>query len=254
MGWVFTGSSEFAALSAQFLAEGAALGERLMYIPEHPDPADMAGLARVVSPGSLVVTSIAEVYGADGVVNPKRQLAAYIAAADEALAAGFTGVRVAADYTSLVSNDQQLAEWFRWEVIADRMVSEYPITALCAVDQKKVDVDALRLLAMLHPLSSASSPAPPFRLFSAAGKLRAEGDLDPLAVISMWRAIEDLPRGTGVLVDLTTAKLTSHAVLTGLGQLCHSEVDVTIRGESAAIGELRRWYSPPVNRLLLQEA
>jgi len=253
IGWVFAGSSEFAALSAQFLAEGAALGERLMYIPEDPDPADMAGLAAVASPGALVVTSIAEVYGG-GIVDPRRQRATYTAAADEALAAGFTGIRVAADYTPLVANQEQLAAWFRWEVVADRMVSEYPITALCGVDQQKIDADALCRLATLHPLSSASSPVPPFRLYSAAGMLCAEGDLDPVAVISIWRAIEDLPNGTGVLVDLATATLTSHAVLTGLGQLSRSGVDVTIRGGRAAIGELKHWYAPPHDRLVLEEA
>jgi hypothetical protein len=241
-------------LAAPFLAEGAALGERLIYVAQDPDPADMAGLAAVVSHGALVVTSIAEVYGADHVVDPQRQFMTYTAAADEALAAGFTGIRVAADCTSLVATDKQLAAWLRWEVVADRMLSEYPITALCAIDQEKVDVETLRRLATLHPLSSASSPAPPFRLFSAAGKLRAEGQLDPHAVIQMWCAIEDLPRGTGVMVDLATATLTSYAVATGLGQISHSGVEVTIKGDDAAIGELRRWYSATHDSLVLQEA
>ena len=111
-------------------------------------------------------------------------------------------------------------------------------------DQEQIGADTLRQIAALHPLSSASSPMPRYRLFSAAGDVRAEGQVDPLAVMQLWRAIEDLPRGTGVQVDLSTATLTSHAVLTGLGQLCRAGVRVTIRGESAAIGKLRRWYSP----------
>jgi len=254
MAWVFAGSGEFAALAAPFLAEGAALGERLMYVARDPDPADMAGLAGVVGAGALVVASVAEIYGASGIVDPKAQRATYAAAVDDALAAGFTGLRAAADCTHLVADERRLAAFLRWEVVADRLLSETRLTAMCAFDQEKVDADALRRLAAVHPLSSASGPVPQFRLFSDAGALCAEGQLDPLAVIQLWRAIEDLPRGTGVFVDLATATLTSHAVLTGLGQLCHSEVDVTIRGESAAIAELRRWYSPPVNRLLLQEA
>jgi hypothetical protein len=32
MGWAFAGSAGFAALARPFLAEGAALGERLMYV------------------------------------------------------------------------------------------------------------------------------------------------------------------------------------------------------------------------------
>ena len=57
MGWVFSGPSEFAALAAPFLAEGAALGERLMYVPAEVDPADLAGLRSVVGPDALQITS-----------------------------------------------------------------------------------------------------------------------------------------------------------------------------------------------------
>jgi len=244
IGWAFTGTSEFAALAAPFLAEGAALGERMMYVAQDPDPQDMAGLADVVGPGALVVSNTAEVYGTGCIVDPERQRAVYAAAVDDALAAGFSGVRVAADGTPLVASQERLDALLRWEVVADRMLSEYPITALCAFDQEEVDAGTLRRLAALHPLSSASGPQPQFRLFSAAGDLWAEGQLDPTAVMQLWRAIEDLPSGTGVQVDLSTATLTSHAVLTGLGQLCRTGVRVTIRGESAAIGKLRHWYSP----------
>jgi len=232
------------AVAAPFLAEGAARGERVMYVARDPDPQDMAGIASACGPGALTVTSIAEVYGTGCVVDPKRQHAVYTAAVEDALAAGFSGVRVAADATSLVATKEQLDAWLRWEVVADRMLSEYQITALCAFDQEQVDVSTLRRIAALHPLSSASGPLPQYRLVSAAEDLWAEGQLGPLAVMQLWRAIEDLPSGTGVRVDLSTATLTSHAVLTGLGQLCRAGVRVTIRGESAAISKLRRWYSP----------
>jgi hypothetical protein len=244
IGWAFTGTSEFAALAAPFLAEGAALGERVMYVAENPDQHDMAGLASVGRPDALIVSNVAEAYGASGIVDPRRQFETYTAAVQDALAAGFSGVRVAADATPLVANEERLAAMLRWEVVADRMLSEYQITAMCAFDQDKVDASALGRIAALHPLSSASGPQPRFRLFSSAGDLWAEGQVGPMAVMQLWRAIEDLPRGTGVQVDLSTATLTSHAVLTGLGQLCRAGVQVTIRGERTAIGKLRRWYSP----------
>ena len=254
IGWVFTGSSEFAALAASFLAEGAAHGEMLMYVAQDPDPADMAGLAQVVGPGALLVTSVAAVYGPSGVVDPQGERATYSAALDDALAAGFTGIRVAADNTPLVADAERLAAWLRWEVVADRLLSERQITAMCAFDQEKVDVGRLRHLAEVHPLSSATGPVPQFRLFSAGGALCAEGQLDPLAVIQLWLALESLPRGTGVLVDLANATLMSHAVLTGLGQLSDHGVDVTIRGQRPAIDKLRAWFSLSGGFLQLQEA
>jgi hypothetical protein len=252
--WVFTGSSEFAVLATPFLAEGAALGERLMYVADDPDPAEIAGLATIAGPRALQVTSIAEVYGARGLVDPQGQRATYAAAVGDALAAGFTGIRVAADNTSLVADEERLAAWIRWEVVADRLLSEHQITAMCAFDQERVDAGWLRHLAAMHPLSSVSSPVPQFRLFSAAGALCAEGRLDSLAVTQLWLALGNLPRGTGILVDLATATLTSHAVLSGLDQLCDYGIDVTIRGEGYALDELRRSFTPSGGRLVLQQA
>ena len=60
IGWVFAGSSGFAAVAGPFLAEGAALGERLMYVAADPGPSAVAMLADVVGPDALQVASIAE--------------------------------------------------------------------------------------------------------------------------------------------------------------------------------------------------
>ena len=116
MCWVFTGAREFAALAVPFLSEGAALGERLMYVAENPDPADMMPLAASVDAHALQITSIAEVYGAGGIVDPIAQRATYAAALADALAQGYTGLRVAAENTSMVSDDERLRAWILWEI------------------------------------------------------------------------------------------------------------------------------------------
>jgi hypothetical protein len=253
MCWVFTGAREFAALAVPFLAEGAALGQRLMYVAEDPDPADMLPLAASGDAHALQITSIAEVYGADGIVDPLAQRATYAAALADAVARGYTGLRVAAENTSLVSDEERLKAWIRWEIIADRFITENPVTGLCAFDKEKVDTGRLRHLATLHPLSSASSPVPRFRLYSEAGDLRIEGQVDSFAVTQLWLAVENLPPETHVIVDLATARLMSRAVLAGLGQLCDSGVNVTIRGQRAAIEELRTSLAQPSDRLVLEE-
>lgn len=253
MCWVFTGAREFAALALPFLSEGAALGERLMYVPENPDPADMMPLAASGDAHALQITSIAEVYGSDGIVDPVAQRATYAAALADAVAHGYTGLRVAADYTSLVSDDESLKAWTRWEIIADRFIAENPVTGLCALDKEKVDSGRIRHLVTLHPLSSASGPVPQFRLYSEAGVLRIEGQVDSFAVTQLWLALENLPPKTDVTVDLATARLMSRGVLVGLIQVCDSGVNVTIRGQRAVIGELRRSLAQPNDRLVLQE-
>lgn len=253
MCWVINGSREFAALAVPFLAEGAALGERLMYVAENPDPADMMPLAASSDAHALQIASIAEVYGTGRIVDPTAQLATYAAALADALAHGYTGLRVAAENTSLVGDDDQLKAWMRWEIIADRFVAENPVTGLCAFNKEKVDAGWLRHLATLHPLSSASSPVPQFRLYSEAGVLRIEGQVDSSAVTQLWLALENLPPETHVVVDLATATLMSRAVLVGLRQLCDSGVNVTIRGQRVALGELRMSLAQHSDRLVLEE-
>ena len=254
IGWVFTGASEFAALATSFLVEGGALGERLVLLAENPDPADVAGLAHMVDRDALQVTSIAEVYGSDGIIDPARQCACFAAALADALAAGFSGLRVAADNTPLIIGEERLRAWASWEVVADRFIAENEVTVLCAFDQERVDIGLLRQLATLHPLSSASSPVPRFRIFSDAGALRLEGQLDSVAVTQVWLALDSLPPETSVVVDLASATVLGSGVLTGLGQLGASGVDVTIRGDQAAIGELTRSAGTVADRVAFEEA
>ncbi len=251
MGWTFAGSAEFAALVGPFLTEGAARGERLMYVADNPDPAAVAGLAGAHVPQ---VASIAEVYGSSGIVDAPSQRAIFAAALADALAEGYSGLRVAADNTPLVTDEGRLAAWIRWEVVADRFMSANQVTGLCAFDREKVDVDRLRHLATLHPLSSAARPVPQFRLFADAGDLHVEGELDSFAVSQLRLALDILPPKTGVLVDLAVATLRGGMALAGLGRLCEEGVAVTIRGEPAAIGELRAAGRLPSEHLILQEA
>jgi hypothetical protein len=254
IGWVFDGPAGFDALAAPFLAEGAERCERLMYIAADPDPAVVSGLGAAIGPYGVQVASIAEVYGATGVVDPSALLATFSAVFVDALAAGYRGIRVAADNTPLVTDEAGLAAWFRWEIIADRFMSENPATALCAFDREKVNVNRLRHLATLHPLSSADSPEPRYRLFAEEGRLRVEGQINSFAVSQIPLALEVLPPQTGVLIDLGRSQLASSASLASLRQLCDAGVTVTIRGEPDSLGDLADAGLLSSERLIFQHA
>ena len=238
IGWVFQGAGQFAALAGPFLAEGAVGGACLMYVAEDPGQPVLSGIPGLPDPAAVQIASIADVYGPSGVVDAARQRATFEAALDAALAAGFTGIRVAADNSPLVADDERLAAWIRWEVMADQLMSERPITGLCAFDRTKVDVDRLRHLATLHPLSSAGQPMPQFRLFSEAGRLRAEGELDVSAIGELWSALRLLPAKTGVVVDLATASFLSATALGALGRIAEAGFDVIVRGPRASLERL----------------
>ena len=254
VGWVFSGQAEFDALAEPFLAEGAARGERLMYIAADPGPAAVAGLRNALGADAVRVTSIAEVYGASGIVDAAAQRATFAAALADARANGYSGIRVAADNTPMVTDDQRMAAWVRWEITADRFMSENPVTGLCAFNGDKVDVNRLRHLATLHPLSPADRPEPQFRVFTGDGNLCVEGLIDSFAVTQLPVYLDVLPPKTGVLIDLAAATLASRAVLTRLGNLAGTRVTVTIRGDAAALDHLAAVGLPASTRLILQPA
>jgi hypothetical protein len=234
--WVFSGGDEFAALAASFLAEGAARGERLMYVAEDPR-AEPIGL-HAFEPAVLTVASIDEVYGSSGVVDPLRQRTTFADSLAEARAAGYTGIRVAADNSSLVLDPDRLAAWVQWEVVADRFMSENPVTGLCAFDRRRVDVDRLRHLATLHPLSCATAPVPQFRLYIDDDGVRVEGHVDTSAIEQLRLALDNLPPKTNVLVELTDRPTIGKELLFDLSRLCDLGTDVTINVRPGAFRAL----------------
>ena len=238
IGWVFEGEAGFERLACPFLAEGAARGERLMFISESPRSATRARLLNHYGPRVIKVARTREVYGESGVVDPAAQRAVFAAALADALNAGFSGIRVAADNTPLVTDERRLEAWIRWEHVADRFMDANPVTGLCAFDSQRVDVNRLRHLSTLHPLSAAADPEPQFRMYSEAESLCLEGHVDSFAVAQIPVALDALPPGTDVLIDLERATLMSRAPLTGLRRLAEGGVPVTIYGDRKALDAL----------------
>jgi hypothetical protein len=234
IGWVVDGSAGFDAVAAPFLAEGAARGELLIYVAADPDAATPARLGPAVASHGVRVASIAEVYGSSGIVEASAQRATFAGMLGQALADGYAGIRVAADNTPLITDEDRFAAWVRWELTADQFMAANPVTGLCAFDQRQTDVGRLRHLATLHPLSSADSPRPQYRLFADDGYLRVVGQIDSFAAQQVRLALDDLPRGTSVLVDVPAAGLASRTVTVALRQLREAGIPVTVRSANDA--------------------
>lgn len=71
----------------------------------------------------------------------------------DAVADGFSGLRVAADNTSSIATTAKLEAWMRWEAVADRFIEENPGTGLCAFDRDRVDRDVLSTVIGAHRLT-----------------------------------------------------------------------------------------------------
>lgn len=246
VGWLFSGPGEFAALAESFLAEGASRNERLMYVAEDPDVAVFGEWTETLHPGTLTAVTVAEVYGESGIVDAPKQRATFAQVLADALAEGYSGLRVAADNTPLVLDQERIEAWLGWEIVADHFMSENPVTGLCAFDSVRVNLNALRHLATVHPLWPADGPGSQYRLFSQDSALWLEGEVDSSALQQAKLALESLPPKTDVVVDLTDTAIVTKDALSALRQLCETGVAVTVRGATEIVQRLGQSVGLPV--------
>jgi anti-anti-sigma factor len=205
----------------EFLGDGLATGARVCYVGAAPTEVlldelhRIDGMEKALSRGAARVTSLTDTYmTTDTVVDPAAQVRAYAVATEEALAAGYTGLRVAAEATPMVRTPAQLAAFARYEHLVDRYMAEHAFSALCAYDVRELGDDAIAQLACLHPNTNLGTSG--FRLHAAAGEdysVTLNGELDLSTEDLFTTALEraDLsPRGGELVVDATGLDFIDH--------------------------------------------
>ncbi|WP_245730222.1 MEDS domain-containing protein [Micromonospora pallida] len=167
-----------------FLLDGLALGEQIWYVTVEPDP--VADRLREEPPirdalrrGAARIVPVGSAYAPDHVVVPTDQVHAYATATEAALAAGHTGLRVAADATALVRTPRQRDAFARYEHLIDRYMRVRPMSAMCAYDRQLLGDAAVAELACMHPGTNVEDVL--FRLYAESpgdGRAALVGELD----------------------------------------------------------------------------
>lgn len=83
-------------------------------------------------------------------MRPAAQRATFAEVLEEAIDHGYTGIRVAADNTSLVATPERLQAWLEWEPMADEFMAQNPVTGLCAFDSSRTESATLGEVMHLH--------------------------------------------------------------------------------------------------------
>lgn len=165
--WSYDDPADFRAYAAAFLGAGAERGEYVWYVGTTAP--ELGRHARFVD--------VIEAYGSGHVVDPQAQVTAYAEATEAALAAGYTGLRVAAEVTEMVRTPRQLDAFARYEFLIGRYALTSPFRAVCGYDRRVLGDNAITELACLHPISGPR--AAPFHLHPAAsGGAFLDGELD----------------------------------------------------------------------------
>ena len=191
--WIYADEAELFRAAGDYLADGARLGQRLLFVgPEElfdrAPGVECLPLSAFVEPGQPT--------------DPDRMLRIYAAATDEALAAGYAGLRVVAEVTDLAADPGCQC---RWESVADRFMVDRPLSAMCCYDRRRLAPEIVADLCAVHPVVNENVP---FRIYAGAGGLLLDGEIDYFSADALRRVLL-LTRGDGML-DLSGAKFIDH--------------------------------------------
>ncbi|HEY6730202.1 MAG TPA: MEDS domain-containing protein [Solirubrobacterales bacterium] len=215
--WGFERREEFIDAALDYLTDGLRLDQRLAYVGSEPVAeqrellAPLGDVGGMIDAGMLQLLELDDLYRVGEPIDLEAQLAAYSAATDAALADGFTGLRVAAQVTDLVTEPETWDTHVRWESTADRVLCSRPLSALCGYQRDRVPEELLNDLAAVHPASNLDDEAVPFHLFGEAGGLALSGEVDLFSSAAFNRALAYAgPDGQHVSLDLGALEFIDH--------------------------------------------
>lgn len=237
--WPYDDPAEFRVRVVEFLSDGLVLGQQCWYVSagstEELTP-HVAEFGAALESGALRVVAIDETYGHTDAVTPAEQVATYAAATEAALAAGYTGLRVAAEATPMVRGDEALDAFCRYEHLVDRYMAGKPFAAMCAYNRAELPESTIDELSCLHPASGAGTA--PFRLYAVPGaRVALDGELDLNSHESFPRALDraDLRSDDGpVVVEASSLDFIDHRALLALARAVGGDVVLRTRQPATA--------------------
>ncbi|MDA3639032.1 MEDS domain-containing protein [Mycobacterium xenopi] len=227
VGWGYRDESEFLARAAEYIADGLALNQRILYARDrsraalHTELLEM-GFGSAVRSRQISVTPVAEHYvfvaGTD-VVDPEATVAAGVAAMEYVVAMGCSGCRAVVDGAVLARTPEQCAAFSCLEYLVDQKMAVLPFSALCAYNLTVLGEAAKEMLC-LHPL--VGKRAVGFRLYAEPGThfaLAGEIDVvDRQAFTAALQRIWPLAGGEELIIDARWLDFVTHRELLTLDE------------------------------------
>lgn len=214
--WGFDDEDRFAEAALEFLADGQRMGQRLAHVSAEPVEvqrdtlASVGGFDALIDIGALQLFALSDFFDMDRPVDADRQIALFSRATDQALSDGYTGLRVAANATELVVNEDKHEAHLRWEAIADRYMASNPLSAMCAYDCRALPTELLGDLAALHPACHSPGPLPHFRLYSDSDGVVLDGEVDVFCAEDFDRLLDIALQEEPTALDLGRLEFIDH--------------------------------------------
>ncbi|WP_433361067.1 MEDS domain-containing protein [Actinoplanes sp. CA-142083] len=198
----------------------------------------------LVDLGMLVLGSAAEAYLE---VEADQRLDRLAQAARSAVADGFAGLRVYTETEFLLGDPRVPAVWPAYELRADLLIKQIPLTAVCAYDARRCTPGDLMLAGTVHSRRSHDHRA--FSLHGGRdGALRLSGDIDFLAADQVYRLLVGAAPGRpSAVLDVSGVTLIDVKGARGIGMACEAIAGrhgpTTVRGASSLLHDIWRPHS-----------
>ncbi|MGN6276351.1 MAG: MEDS domain-containing protein [Solirubrobacterales bacterium] len=221
--WIFDQQQEFVEAALEYLTDGLRAEQRIVYVGSESVEeqrellAPLGNVGEMIDKGALQLFELTDLYAVGEPVDPDAQVATYLAAANTAIADGYTGLRVAAQVTDLVAEPRTREAQVRWESVADRFITTHPLSAFCGYRRDLLPERLLGDLAAVHPASNEGHPAIPFHLFSDSGRVVLAGEVDFFSAPDFSRLLDlTCEADEQVSLDLSELDFIDHHGLTML--------------------------------------
>jgi hypothetical protein len=231
--WFGEGPEQLYEMASEAFVEGIRRNEKLMLVADRADAARLRGFAveQLLGDGQLEVHDVTDVYGAGG-FSASAQLATFQAVLADALAGGYSGLRVVADNTSLArGDDASFQRWLAWEQLTDHFQAESMVTGICFFDRTALSPERLADLTALHPMrANAKSVEPPFSLFADRDSMLLVGSLAEATGARLRRLLASVDFTLKPALDLSAAHPLDDSALLVLTEFASAERPLVLLG------------------------
>ncbi|MGH3969821.1 MAG: MEDS domain-containing protein [Mycobacterium sp.] len=226
--WGYRNRAEFLARAAEYIADGLALNQRILYASDGDRDVLVGelvemGFADAVRAGQIAVTPVAEHYrfvaGSD-VVDPEATVADGVAGMEYVVARGSSGCRAVVDGAVLARTPEQRAAFSRLEYLIDQKMAALPLSALCAYNLEILGESAKELMC-LHPFVGQGAVG--FRIYAEGGvDFALAGEIDAAsngAFIAALQRVWPLIQADEPVIDAYGLDFITHRELCAIDQL-----------------------------------
>ena len=209
--WVHSSPGDYRACLAEFFAHGLDRGLRPGYAglaSAENLRGDLAAGDGLLAGEAVTVISLEDIVQPGKPADPTKIVARYAAATEEALAAGYRGLRVSTDVTDLVRAPGQQESFASCEFLLERYASLHPLSAMCSYGAELGET--VKQFAALH--AAAPAGLTPFQLIAREdGAVGLIGDIDAVCQAEFEWALKRIqPAEGGLILDLSAAGFMDH--------------------------------------------